>query len=125
AASNVRTDRRGQTIFSATVDLPVREAHDHFAEMLTEANKAAIAVDKAYYGGQTRTLYVAVGGIDKKTDYDPDALWDTDRADVVYSQPGADTNGLSVELGQRIGMDLMSRTEGREMDPFCKDPERT
>jgi hypothetical protein len=125
AASNVRTDRRGQTIFSATVDLPVREAHDHFAEMLTEANKAAIAVDKAYYGGQTRTLYVAVGGIDRKSDYDPDSLWDTDRHEVVYSQPGADTNGLSIELGQRIGMDLMSRTEGREMDPFCKDPERT
>lgn len=125
AASNVRTDRRGQTIFSATVDLPVREAHDHFAEMLTEANKAAIAVDKAYYGGQTRTLYVAVGGIDRKSDYDPDALWDTDRHDVVYSQPGADTNGLSLELGQRVGMEGLSHTEMREMDPFVKDPERT
>jgi hypothetical protein len=127
SSSNVRTDRRGTSIYQATTDLPVAEAHQRFQRLLTEANKCAIDIDKGYWGGTTKRFYVIRGEVEEKVDYDPETLWagDCDTHKVVYSHPGADSAGLAVELGQRIGMDNLSHHEAQEIDPFVKDPERT
>lgn len=126
SSSNVRTDRRGTSIYSATTDLPVAEAHKQFQRLLTEANECAIDIDKGYWGGKTKSFYVIRGEIEEKIDYDPDKLWEGEQEThrVVYSHPGADSAGLAVELGQRLGMDLISHREAMELDPFVKDPER-
>jgi hypothetical protein len=127
SSSNVRTDRRGTSIYQATTDLPVAEAHMRFQRLLTEANKCAIDIDKGYWGGTSKSFYVVRGEVEEKIDYDPDVLWsgDADTHRVIYSHPGADSAGLAVELGQRIGMDNLSHHEAQEIDPFVKDPERT
>lgn len=125
--SNVRTDRRGTSIYQATTDLPVAEAHQRFARLLTEANRCAVDIDKSYWGGERKTFYVVRGEIEEKVTYDPDQLWagEQETHRVVYSHPGADSQGLAVELGQRIGLETLSHTEAMEIDPFVKDPERS
>jgi hypothetical protein len=120
--TNVRTGKRGDAILSAVVDFPVQEAQEVFAESLREENRRAIAIAKSYFGNQKKTFYV--GPTKKRVDYTPSKDFETDENIVTYPHPGADINGLIVGIGQRIGVGMMSKRTGMEIDPMVDDPER-
>lgn len=122
AASNVRTARRGAQILSAALDFAVQEAQQILEVSLREENVRAIACDKAYYGTQARAFYFDWKGRKGSGTYDPTDIWETDRHSVSYSMPGADVNDLTVAVGQNIGIGLMSKERGMELNPLIKDP---
>jgi hypothetical protein len=123
SASNVRTGRRGDAILSAIVDFPVQEAQELFQYALQEENRRAIAIDKTYFN-RPKMFYVQWKGAKKgKVEYTPAQLWKNDTNFVTFAHAGADINSLIVGIGQRVGIGLMSKRTGQELDPLIEDPE--
>lgn len=122
ASSNVRTARRGGQVLSAAVDFAIQEAQQIFEISLREENVRAIAADKAYYGNAPRAFYFDWKGRKGGGTYNPDEIWETDRNTVSYSMPGTDVNELTVAVGQLIGLELVSKERGMELNPLVKDP---
>jgi hypothetical protein len=122
SASNIRTGRRGQQVLSAAIDFAIAEAQQIFEVSLREENIRAIATDKAYFGSQPHSVYYDWKGRKGGVTYTPDDLWDSDRHSVSYSMVGADANELTVAVGQNIGIGLISKERGRELNPTVADP---
>lgn len=122
SATNTRTARRGAQILSAAVDFAIQEAQQILEVSLREENVRAIAVDKAYYGTAPRAFYFDWKGRSGSGTYDPAPTWETDRHSVIYSMPGSDVNELTVAVGQNIGIGLMSKERGMELNPLIKNP---
>jgi hypothetical protein len=122
SGTNIRTGRRGDSVLAATVDFRVQEAQEIFASSMIEEDKIAIAIEKAYWGANSKSFFMpGMGGGIK--DYTPNKLWETDFHYVAYSAAGSDVNSLIVGLGQRLGTGLMSKESAREADPLISDPE--
>jgi hypothetical protein len=124
SASNVRTGRRGENVLSAAVDFPVQEQQKVLAASLREENKRAIAVAKGYFGKQAQSFYVHWKGAKGQVDYTPDDVFTTDHNVVAYSHVGSDLNGLTIMVGQLVGMGAMSKQTAAELLPIIEDPER-
>lgn len=123
SASNIRTGRRGESVLSATVDYRVQEAQATFEQSLYAEDKIAIAIEKAYWGNQTKTFYMSSKQTVGMETYQPNKIWQTDFHYVAYSAAGSDVNSLIVGLGQRLGTGLMSKESAREADPLISDPD--
>ena len=123
SATNIRTGRRGEAVLSATVDYRVQEAQEVFANSLLHEDKIAIAIEKAYWGDQTKTFFLMGRNTVGQESYVPNKVWQTDFHYVAYSAAGSDVNNLIVALGQRLGTGLMSKESAREADPLISDPE--
>lgn len=129
--SNVRTGKRGDAILSAVVDAPVQAAQEMLAQSLQEENKIAVAIVKGYFGGEKRTFYVPslYAKMNKgnqqpgHVDYVPNEVFEDDNNIVTYPMAGADANGLTIAIGQRIGLGTMSKHTGMELDPMIENTE--
>jgi hypothetical protein len=124
SGTNIRTGRRGDSILSAVVDFPIQEAQHIFEASLEQENRVAVAVAKAYFGEQKKSFYVSLKGGKGVVDYTPNKHFTTDFNTVNYSHAGADINSLIVGIGQMIGVGLISRELGRELNPMIDDPEQ-
>ena len=122
SGTNIRTGRRGENILSATIDFRVQEAQAIFEQSMMEEDKIAIAIEKAYWGNQSKSFYMR-GRNGGRADYVPNKLWESDYHNVSYSASGSDVNSLIVALGQRLGAGLISKESAREADPLVADPE--
>lgn len=123
AGSNVRTGKRADGIISAAVDPLIQEAHDIFAASLEDENKAAIAIDKAYWGTESKSFYVSWGGDDCKVVYTPNDVWEIDEHRVRYPLPGGDVHDVNIATGQAIGAGMMSVRTGAGINPMIENPE--
>ena len=123
SGTNIRTGRRGENVLSATVDFRVQEAQSVFEQSLFEEDKIAIAIEKAYWGNQKKSFFLAGRASGGMTNYVPNKVFETDFHYVTYPSSGSDVNGLIVGLGQRLGTGLMSKESAREADPLITDPE--
>ena len=119
SSSNVRTGRRGDAVMSAAVDYRLQEAQTIFEASLEEENKIAIAVAKAYAKGKTFSFHVPGRG---KVSYSPKDF-DDDTNEVRYAYAGADANSLTIAVGQKLGLETLSRETAMELDPLVKDVE--
>jgi len=122
--SNVRTARRGEMVMSNTVDMPIQEYQDIFANSLEAENRRAVAIMKAYYGNRPSMFFMGTDGKIVRPDYTPNEAFETDLSYVKYSMPGSDVNGMVIAIGQRVGTGVMSTQTAREMDPAIEDPIR-
>jgi hypothetical protein len=122
SGSNIRTGRRGESILSATIDFRVQESQSIFESSLKEEDKIAIAIERNYWGQESKSFFIS-GFSGGKKDYTPLKLWETDNHFVSYPASGSDVNSLIVGLGQRLGTGLMSKESAREADPLIADPE--
>lgn len=123
AGANIRSGRQIEMSMSAQVDFRIQEYQETLADSLVLENKRAIAVAKAYFGDEKKSFYVHWKGAKGHVDYVPNKHFETDVNVVAYPMPGADVNGLLMGIGNRLGMGLMSRDTGRELDPLVDDPE--
>jgi hypothetical protein len=121
AATNVRTGRRGSQLISAAVDFPVMEAQELLADSLTEENRIAVAVDKAWFRKVGKSYYVGWKGAKGPVEYVPEKLWSTDENKVGYVLAGSDLNSMVIAAGQRIGMGTLSQESFMRMDPLVDD----
>lgn len=122
SGTNIRTGRRGESIIAATIDFRVQEAQAIFESSLLEEDKAAIAIEKAYWGSAPKSFYFN-GRNGPIKEYTPNKLWETDFHYVSYPAAGSDVNALIIGLGQRLGTGLISKESAREADPLIDDPE--
>lgn len=120
-AGNVRTGRRGQQVFSASVDFPVKEHQELLAASLEEENKIAMEIAKAYWGDTPRTFQVPY--TKGPVTYTPNITFATTEHTVTQAYAGADTNGLVIEGGQRLAQKSMSLKTFMAIDPMITDPD--
>lgn len=123
STTNVRTGRRGDSILSAVVDFPIQEAHRVLETSLATENRVAIACAKAYAGDKPRSFYVNWKGAKGPVQYTANRHFKTDANIVTFSHAGADINSLIIGIGQMIGVGLISKELGRELNPMIEDPE--
>ena len=121
--TNVRTGRASDSVLSATVDFTVQEAQRILARSRQHENKRAIAVDKGYWK-RPKSFYIPDNGKITRLDYTPPDLWTTDEHRVEYAHAGVDENARTVEVGQLLGLELVSKHEARMQHPMIKDPQR-
>jgi hypothetical protein len=100
--------------------LPSDYGGELFARSLQEENYIAIAIDKAYWSGRTKTVYLGHEAVT----YDPAKIWETDRHKVDYSLAGADMNQMTIVPLQMVGAGVMSRRTAMSMHPLIKDVDR-
>jgi hypothetical protein len=123
STTNVRTGRRGDSILSAVVDFPIQEAHRILETALAWENKVAVACAKGYSDSVPRSFYVHSKGAKGVVQYTPATHFTTDSNVVSFSHAGADINSLIIGIGQMIGVGLISKELGRELNPMIEDPE--
>lgn len=119
--TNVRTDRRGQSVVGGAVDFPVQEHQELLAASLEAENKLAIAISKAYWPNTSKTFVVPFGT--GQVTYTPALTFDTDMHRVSYAYAGTDTNTYVIEGGQRIGQGTLSKRSFMFGDPMVSDPD--
>lgn len=125
SASNVRTGRRGDAILSAAIDFVVQEAQEAIGPLIKAANLAAIDFDRKWYNKARKVYWLRQAKSETKEYYEPVALWaeGAERHQVAYSYAGSDANTLIIGIGQRLGIETMSRQSAMEIDPLIDDAE--
>lgn len=122
--SNVRSGRGVETILGAATDPLLQETHELFATSLAEENRIAIAMDKGYWGDESKTFFVAFNGDKCNVTYRPTELWETDRHTVRYPFPGGDVDSINIATGQAMGAGIMSRKTAATLNPLVENPEQ-
>ncbi len=122
STSNIRTGRRGDSVLSAVIDFPVQEAQEIFQESLAEENKIAIAIDREYFD-KPKSFYINIKGAKGLIQYTPSETFTSDVNFVTFAHAGADSNQLTVALGQKLGTGQISRFTAMQLDPMIDDPE--
>lgn len=119
SSSNIRTGRRGDAVMSAAVDFRLQEAQTIFQESLEEENRIAIAIAKAY---SSRQFSFHAPGRGKVT-YRAGLFDGDDEHQVRYAYAGADANSLTIAVGQKLGLETLSRETAMDLDPLVEDVE--
>lgn len=125
ASSNIRTGRRGAQVLSSVIDFPILEYQKILARSAEEELYRAGKIAKAYFGNEPKSFFVSYGKTKGVVDYVPNKHFDTDEVQVTYSSAGADVNGLTIAVGQLIGLELMSKKEARRKHPLIDNPDET
>lgn len=120
--SNVRTGRRGAQVMSETIDMQLQEYQEIMANSQTFENVRAVKIQRAYYGKKPSMFFFSSDGDIALPDYTPNVIFDTHLSKVFYPLPGSDANQMSVRIGQKVGIGLMSNETARVLDPDIKDP---
>ena len=117
SSTNVRTGARANALIQSAVDPVLQETHELFAKSLEYENTIAIAIDKAYWSGRSKTIYLGHEAVT----YDPGKVWETDRHRVTYSMAGADMNQMTIVPLQMVGAGVMSRETAMSYHPLIQD----
>lgn len=119
SATNTRTDKRGNSILSNTIDFGILAAHQAFEVSMRAENRIAADVEKGYFPG--RKTFASTTG---QMSYDPADLWEPNAVHYMrYAAAGSDADGLVVAGGQRLGIGTLSKRGFMEIDPIVDDPE--
>lgn len=118
SASNIRTGRRGENLLSSAIDPVINATRRTFEKSLVEENKIFIALQKAYSGDKTISFFIPARGSVIQEQYVPNKIWETDAHYVKYP-----LKTDMVEVGQRLGLGLMSKETARKLDPMIADDE--
>lgn len=125
--TNVRTDRRGLTVESATVDYMLAAYQRAMARSKKIEIQIAQQIDLAYFGNTKKSFFVDWHGDKGRLDYTPKLLWDDGARDVRvnYAFLGMDANAATVRQGQLVGMGALSLHTVRALNPdWIEDPEQ-
>lgn len=119
SATNTRTDKRGNSILSNTIDFGILAAHEAFEMSLRAENRIAGEIEKAYF--PAKKTFTAINGT---ITYEPREVWEPTAVGWMrYPAAGSDADGLVVAGGQRLGIGTMSKRSFMEIDPLVDDPE--
>ena len=124
SGTNIRTARRGESVLSSSIDMPLAELQDIMAAALETEIQIGVAIMNGYYPTEPKSFYMGTKGDVISNDYVPARDFETDICAVSYSMPGADINGMVVATGQMVGTEIMSKRTAMEMNPWVEDPRR-
>jgi len=120
SSTNVRTGARANALIQSAIDPVLQETHELFAQSLEQEDHIAIAIDKAYWSGSSKTIWIG----NESMKYDPGRIWETDRHTVDYSLAGADINQMTIVPLQMVGAGVMSRRTAMGYHPLIKDVDK-
>ena len=124
SATQIRTGRRGEQVFAATVDQSIQEHHELLAASLEHENRIAVAWARKVFGKRPVSYYVTWPGQKGQITYVAEELFaESDRNVVSYSHAGADISQLIVNTAQMQGTGLISEDTARRMNPLVDDPD--
>lgn len=123
-ATNVRTGRRGGQVLGAAIDFYIQTAQLRFAESLRVELDTAIRVDLGYFGGREKDLWVTHKGASGPVRYRPTELWESSEVRVDYPFAGVDLSNVTLEAGQLVGLEALSRESLMDLHPLVTDVER-
>jgi len=123
SSTGIRTGRRGDAVLSAVIDFPVAEAQETFAYALEEENEVAIELAKRWDGNNKRTIYVGTGNAARPVTYTANETFEQTEHIVSYPASGTDVNSLIIDIGQRVGLGIMSKQTAATLDPYIDNPE--
>jgi len=124
--TNVRTGRRGEAVLSSTVDFDTQEAQRVLARSLHHENERAMAIAKGDLGSRQVSMFVGSKGVQGLAKYAGRELFKEEAYHLVrYAFPGQDINSQAIRIAQKVGVGLLSKREGRELDPDVEDAERS
>jgi hypothetical protein len=122
----VRTGRRGEAVLSSTVDFDTQEAQRVLARSLHHENERAMAIAKGDLGSRQVSMFVGSKGVQGLAKYAGRELFKEEAYHLVrYAFPGQDINSQAIRIAQKVGVGLLSKREGRELDPDVEDAERS
>lgn len=122
--TNVRTDVRGRSVFSAGVDFYIDEAQKILNRSLKAELEIAADIDTRFYDTR-KSYYVSWGGYPGPLDYTPSDIFGESRVMLVDNNySGLDANALEVALAQGVQTEMISKHTSRKYSPFVKDIKR-
>jgi hypothetical protein len=121
SGTNIRTATRGASLLSSAIDMPLQEYQEILAASMELENVRAVKIMRAYYGSKPSMFFMGSDGKVVNDDYTPNETFETNLSYVKYSLPGSDANAMSVRIGQKIGMGLISNETARTLDPDIED----
>jgi hypothetical protein len=125
APTNVRTGRAGEQLLKATVDFWMQEAQETLGLSGQEELRLAFATARAYFGDAPRqSQHVYWKWAKGPVAYIPNVHFDSDVVEVAWPYAGSDANALAVRIGQKLGLQVMSKRTAQELDPDIDDPDR-
>jgi len=124
APSNIRTGRMGDSVISAQIDFGIQEHQKILARSLTHENKIAVAIFKAHFGDTAKSFHVSWKNAQGPVDFTPNVDFDSDVSVVTFPAAGQDQAGLTIQVGQLLGMELISTETARDLHPLISDPAR-
>lgn len=122
-ATNVRTGRRGGQVMGATVDEYIATYQLRLAQSLREEIDIAARIDRAYFGSREKELFVTMKQAAGAVKYKPAEIWETTVCRVTYPFAGVDISNLTLEAGQMVGLESLSRQTYMENHPLIQDVE--
>jgi hypothetical protein len=122
-ATNVRTGRRGGQVMGATVDEYIATYQLRLAQSLAVEIDIAARIDRAYFGGRDKELFVTLKGAQGAVKYRPEEVWETTTVKIRYPFAGVDISNLTLEAGQLVGLEAYSRRSLMEIHPLVSDVE--
>ena len=121
SGTNIRTATRGASLLSSAIDMPLQEYQEILAASMEHENVRAVKIMRSYYGSKPSMFFMGTDGKVVSDDYIPNTTFETNLSFVKYSLPGSDANSMSVRIGQKIGMGLISNETARTLDPDIED----
>lgn len=120
--ANVRTGRAAGDLISASIAPYVAEYQRSLAESMEEESTIALEEAKEHWGETTRTFFLE-GKNAAQGDYTPKDTFATTEVRVSHSHPGRSEQEVTVEIGQLMGLDVISADTARRQHPLVKDPD--
>lgn len=119
----LRTGRGLSTLQGISVDPRIQEMQEIMVTALECVNEAIFATYEAEHPRRAYVLFTGLEGDDTHVTFTPSVeLAESHESMVSYSIPGADAGQQTVEIGQLVQMQLMSRKTGRKQHPHIKNP---
>lgn len=118
----LRTGRGLSTLQGISVDPRIQEMQEIMATALECVNEAVFATYESEWPKKNYVLFTGLEGDDTHVTFTPGVeLAESHESMVSYSIPGADAGQQTVEIGQLVQMQLMSRKTGRRQHPHIKN----
>lgn len=122
-ATNVRTGRRGAQVMGATVDEYIAAYQTRLAQSMVNEIDIAARIDRAYFGDVEKEMVVTLKAAAGPVKYRPNDIWETGVVRVRYPFAGVDISNLTLEAGQMVGLESLSRQSYMEHHPLVENVE--
>lgn len=121
---SLRTGRGIDTMLGSAVDPRVQEMQEMMEYGLSHVNELVLDTWKCCFGDKKRILFSGWGGVADTFELDPQRHIENCNNVVSYAISGADSQSTTIQIGQLLGTELVSRRSARNMHPFIQDAEQ-
>lgn len=118
---SLRTGRGIDSMMGVAVDPRVQELQEIMASALRHVNEIVTETWKGYWPNRKVELFSGWGGKARLVEFTPSKHLETPANMVTYAIPGADVQGVTIQLGQLLGADAIGLRSFRDKHPWIGD----